>query len=58
MTTGHVHESYIAHMRRTPIIAIIGSGSEIEPAVSNARELGRSIAENGWVLITGGRTPV
>lgn len=32
-----------------------GAGREIEPAVSNARELGRLIAENGWVLITGGR---
>jgi uncharacterized protein (TIGR00725 family) len=40
---------------RTPVIAIVGSGDENEPAVSNARELGRLIAENGWVLITGGR---
>lgn len=40
---------------RKPVIAIIGTGRENEPAVSNARELGRLIAENGWVLITGGR---
>jgi uncharacterized protein (TIGR00725 family) len=42
-------------MTRKPIVAVVGSGHEIEPAVSNARELGRLIAEQGWVLITGGR---
>lgn len=42
-------------MARKPVIAVIGSGSEIEPAVTNARELGRLIAENGWILISGGR---
>jgi uncharacterized protein (TIGR00725 family) len=42
-------------MSRRPVIAVVGSGEEIEPAVSNARELGRLIAENGWVLVTGGR---
>lgn len=42
-------------MPRRPVIAIIGAGRDSEPAVSNARELGRRIAENGWVLITGGR---
>jgi uncharacterized protein (TIGR00725 family) len=42
-------------MRRRDVIAIIGSGRESEPAVTHARELGRLIAENGWVLITGGR---
>ena len=42
-------------MPRRPTIAVIGAGREIEPAVSNARELGRLIAEKGWVLITGGR---
>jgi uncharacterized protein (TIGR00725 family) len=42
-------------MPRRPTIAIVGSGREIEPAVSNACELGRLIAEQGWVLITGGR---
>jgi uncharacterized protein (TIGR00725 family) len=42
-------------MKRKPVIAVIGSGSEIEPAVSHACELGRVIAGNGWVLITGGR---
>ena len=42
-------------MKRKPVIAVIGSGSDVEPAASNARELGKLIAENGWVLITGGR---
>ena len=42
-------------MARKPVIAIIGSGSDIEPAVSNARELGRLVAESNWVLIHGGR---
>lgn len=42
-------------MVRRPVVALIGAGSENEPAVSNACELGRMVAENGWVLITGGR---
>jgi Predicted Rossmann fold nucleotide-binding protein len=42
-------------MPRKFVIAIIGTGSDVEPAVSKARELGRLVAENGWVLITGGR---
>jgi uncharacterized protein (TIGR00725 family) len=42
-------------MARKSVIAVVGSGNEIEPAVANAREIGRMIAEHGWVLITGGR---
>jgi len=42
-------------MARRPVIAIIGSGDDLETAVSIARELGKRIAENGWVVITGGR---
>lgn len=42
-------------MPRKPVIAVVGVGRDVEPAVSNARKLGRLIAENGWVLITGGR---
>jgi uncharacterized protein (TIGR00725 family) len=42
-------------MPRKPVIAVVGTGQKSEPAVSNARELGRLIAEQGWVLITGGR---
>ena len=36
-------------------IAVVGSGRDLEPAISNARELGRLIGEKGGVLITGGR---
>ena len=42
-------------MTRQPTVAIIGAGRDTEPAVSNGRKLGRLVAENGWVLITGGR---
>ena len=42
-------------MSRRPVIAIVGAGRDVEPAVSNARDLGRIIGEQGWVLITGGR---
>ena len=42
-------------MTRKPVIALVGTGRDIEPALSNARELARLIARNGWVLITGGR---
>lgn len=46
---------YNLQMRRKPVIAVIGTGSDIEPAVSHGRQLGKLVAENGWVLITGGR---
>jgi uncharacterized protein (TIGR00725 family) len=42
-------------MKRKSAIAIVGSGKELEPAISNARELGRLVAEQGWILVTGGR---
>jgi uncharacterized protein (TIGR00725 family) len=42
-------------MARKPVIAMIGAGHDVEPAVSNARRLGQLIAESSWVLITGGR---
>jgi len=42
-------------MPRKPVIAVVGTGLDVEPAVSNAGAMGRLIAENGWVLITGGR---
>src|SRR5215213_3878227 len=41
-------------MSRKPVIAIVGAGHDIALAVSNARELGRLIADRGWILITGG----
>jgi len=42
-------------VERKPVIAVVGAGRNIEAAVLSARELGRLIADNGWVLITGGR---
>jgi uncharacterized protein (TIGR00725 family) len=42
-------------VQRRSVIAIVGSGTATEAAVSNAHELGQLIAEQGWVLITGGR---
>ena len=42
-------------MGRRPLIAVVGAGRDVEPAVTHARELGRLIAEKGWILITGGR---
>ena len=42
-------------MSRRIVIAIVGAGRDSGTAVSNARELGRRIAENGWVLLSGGR---
>lgn len=42
-------------MERKAVIALVGAGRDIEPAITNARELGKLIAESGWVLITGGR---
>ena len=41
--------------QRKCVVAVVGTACESEPAVSNARELGKLIAEQGWVLITGGR---
>src|SRR2546423_14884747 len=41
--------------RKKPRIAITGSSRAGEPNISNARNLGRLIAERGRVLITGGR---
>jgi uncharacterized protein (TIGR00725 family) len=46
---------YNQAMNRRPVIAVVGSGKDLEPAISNARQVGRLVAENGWVLITGGR---
>lgn len=42
-------------MSRRPVIAVVGSGRDIPAAVSVARDLGRLIAESGWILISGGR---
>ncbi len=41
-------------MRRTTV-GVMGGSVADEQTVAGARELGRLIAENGWVLISGGR---
>ena len=41
-------------MSRT-IIGVMGGTSADETTTKNATELGRAIAENGWVLLSGGR---
>ena len=40
---------------RKPIIGVMGPGEAGEQDIANALELGRLIAEHGWVLLTGGR---
>lgn len=42
-------------MDRRPVIAVVGSSVPSELDNANAREVGRLVAEHGWVLITGGR---
>jgi len=41
-------------MRRT-VIGVMGGSAADEETQATARELGRLIAENGWVLLNGGR---
>lgn len=41
--------------RRKLVIGVVGSGKPASKAEKHARELGALIAENGWVLLTGGR---
>jgi uncharacterized protein (TIGR00725 family) len=42
-------------MSRKIAIAVVGVGSDIEPAISNARKLGELLAKEGWIIISGGR---
>ena len=41
-------------MRRT-VVGVMGGSVADEQTTAGARELGRLIAENGWVLVSGGR---
>ena len=41
-------------MRKT-IVGVMGGCTADERTTENAREMGRLIAENGWVLLSGGR---
>jgi uncharacterized protein (TIGR00725 family) len=40
---------------RTPVIGVMGAGEPSPRHLALARELGREIAEAGWILLTGGR---
>lgn len=40
---------------RRPVIGVMGAGEPSAGNLAAARELGRLVAERGWVLLTGGR---
>jgi uncharacterized protein (TIGR00725 family) len=40
---------------RRPIIGILGAGQGSSQSLAAARELGRLVAERGWIVLTGGR---
>ena len=40
---------------RRPVIGVMGAGEPSPASRTAARELGRFIAERGWILLTGGR---
>jgi len=37
------------------IVAVVGTGDNIEPAITNARKLGELISQENWVVMSGGR---
>lgn len=42
-------------MKRRPVIGVMGGANVSDEVLHTARELGRLIAEQGWVLLNGGR---
>jgi uncharacterized protein (TIGR00725 family) len=40
---------------RRPVIGVMGSGEDSSLSLGAARELGKLVAERGWILLTGGR---
>jgi uncharacterized protein (TIGR00725 family) len=40
---------------RRPVIGVVGAGEPSNASLAAARELGRLLAERGWVVLTGGR---
>ena len=42
-------------MPRRRVVGIVGAGTASERSLRDARELGRLVAEAGWVVLTGGR---
>jgi uncharacterized protein (TIGR00725 family) len=41
---------------RRPVIGIMGAAAPSATSVAAARELGRLLAERGWIVLTGGRS--
>lgn len=42
-------------MERVPIVGIVGGGDVSDKVAKQARQVGRRVAEKGWVLLNGGR---
>lgn len=42
-------------MDRRPVIGVMGGGTADDPTLETAEALGRAIAEEGWILLNGGR---
>ena len=42
-------------MPRKPVVGVMGGSKVSEATYAETRELGRLIAERGWILLTGGR---
>lgn len=40
---------------RRPVIGVMGAGEPSDQVCAAARELGRVLAEHGWIVLTGGR---
>jgi len=45
-------------MSRKPIVGVIGAADATDDLMNTAEELGRSIAERGWTLLSGGLSGV
>lgn len=41
---------------RRPVIGVMGASAPSPSALASAKQLGRLIAERGWILLTGGRS--
>ncbi|UCD37386.1 MAG: TIGR00725 family protein [Fidelibacterota bacterium] len=42
-------------MKRSPIIGVMGGGQVSEEIADLARDLGRALAREGWIVLSGGR---
>lgn len=43
-------------MPRDPVVGVMGGASASGPVIERARSLGEAIADEGWVLLNGGRS--